>query len=210
MTISLFEGALLVSKDTRKDGCHTEPSRVTSTAGRCAATTASCSTMTPRCHAGERRQCRNAVPGLRGNLYGAGGDRLQQLHPGHGAAIAALSLGSGVLPTGNYSGSNTVNRSVGKGQVRKRETGVVVNYGNEDCLPAIWEVPDDLWARIRPVIEERHPDKSTGRRRADPGVSWTAPYSECAPTATGTVCPGNWEMIVRSTEPSTAECNRAC
>ena len=40
--------------------------------------------------------------------------------------------------------------------------------GKSDCLPAIWEVPDDLWERIQPVIAEMDPAKSTGRRRADP------------------------------------------
>ena len=40
--------------------------------------------------------------------------------------------------------------------------------GKSDTLPAIWEVPDDLWERIHPVIAEMDPKKSTGRRRADP------------------------------------------
>lgn len=40
--------------------------------------------------------------------------------------------------------------------------------GKSDCLPVIWEVPDDLWERIQPVITEMDPAKSTGRRRADP------------------------------------------
>ena len=40
--------------------------------------------------------------------------------------------------------------------------------GTIDTLPAIWEVPDDLWERIYLVIAEMAPAKSTGRRRADP------------------------------------------
>ena len=44
---------------------------------------------------------------------------------------------------------------------------MVVDDGKSDALPAIWEVPDDLWERIQPVIEEMDPAKSTGRRRAD-------------------------------------------
>ncbi len=40
--------------------------------------------------------------------------------------------------------------------------------GKSDYLPAIWEVPDDLWERIQPVITEMDPAKSTGRRRANP------------------------------------------
>lgn len=34
-------------------------------------------------------------------------------------------------------------------------------------LPTIWEVPDDLWARIEPLIEEFHPRAPTGRPRKD-------------------------------------------
>ena len=40
--------------------------------------------------------------------------------------------------------------------------------GKGDTLPAIREVPDDLWERIQPVIADMDPAKSTGRRRADP------------------------------------------
>lgn len=35
-------------------------------------------------------------------------------------------------------------------------------------LGTIWEVPDDLWERIEPIIAELDPPKATGRRRADP------------------------------------------
>lgn len=34
-------------------------------------------------------------------------------------------------------------------------------------LPTIWRVPDDLWARIEPLIEEFHPKAATGRPRKD-------------------------------------------
>lgn len=34
-------------------------------------------------------------------------------------------------------------------------------------LPTLWEVPDDLWERIEPLLDELDPPKSTGRRRAD-------------------------------------------
>ena len=37
-----------------------------------------------------------------------------------------------------------------------------------DTLPAIWEVPDDLWEQIHPVIAAMDPAISTGLRRADP------------------------------------------
>lgn len=37
-----------------------------------------------------------------------------------------------------------------------------------DTLPAIWEVPDDLWEQIHPVIAEMDPAISTGLRRSGP------------------------------------------
>ena len=41
-----------------------------------------------------------------------------------------------------------------------------------DTLPAIWEVPDDLWEQIHPVIAEMDLAKSMGRRRAGPRRVW--------------------------------------
>jgi putative transposase len=32
-------------------------------------------------------------------------------------------------------------------------------------MPTIWRVPDDLWARIAPILAEHDPPKRTGRRR---------------------------------------------
>lgn len=40
--------------------------------------------------------------------------------------------------------------------------------GKRETLPTIWEVPDDLWDRIHPVILEMDPPKSTGRKRVHP------------------------------------------
>jgi len=34
-----------------------------------------------------------------------------------------------------------------------------------ETLPTIWRVPDDLWARIAPILAELDPPKPTGRRR---------------------------------------------
>jgi putative transposase len=34
-------------------------------------------------------------------------------------------------------------------------------------LPTIWEVPDELWLRVLPVLEDFWPRKPTGRRHAD-------------------------------------------
>lgn len=35
-------------------------------------------------------------------------------------------------------------------------------------LPTIWEVPDPLWEKIAPVVQEMDPPKRTGRPRIDP------------------------------------------
>jgi len=35
-------------------------------------------------------------------------------------------------------------------------------------LPTIWQVPDELWAKIVPVLAEYDPPKRTGRKRIDP------------------------------------------
>ena len=40
--------------------------------------------------------------------------------------------------------------------------------GKSETLPTIWEVPDDLWEQIHPVILEMDPPKSTGRKRVHP------------------------------------------
>ena len=34
-------------------------------------------------------------------------------------------------------------------------------------LPTIWEIPDELWERIEPILAERYPPAATGRPRAD-------------------------------------------
>jgi len=34
-------------------------------------------------------------------------------------------------------------------------------------LPTIWEIPDELWERIEPILERRYPPAPTGRPRAD-------------------------------------------
>ena len=40
--------------------------------------------------------------------------------------------------------------------------------GKSETLPTIWEIPDDLWDQIHPVILEMGPPKSTGRKRVHP------------------------------------------
>ena len=39
--------------------------------------------------------------------------------------------------------------------------------GKRETLPTIWEIPDDLWERIEPVILELGPPKAKGRKRVD-------------------------------------------
>lgn len=34
-------------------------------------------------------------------------------------------------------------------------------------LPTIWQVPDELWAVIQPILAELDPPKQTGRKRID-------------------------------------------
>lgn len=35
-------------------------------------------------------------------------------------------------------------------------------------LPTIWRVPDDLWERIQPILNELDPPAATGRKRINP------------------------------------------
>ena len=37
-----------------------------------------------------------------------------------------------------------------------------------ETLPTLWEISDDPWEQIHPVILEMDPRKSTGRKRVDP------------------------------------------
>ena len=34
-------------------------------------------------------------------------------------------------------------------------------------LPTLWEVPDELWERIEPLLLKEYPPKATGRKRVD-------------------------------------------
>ena len=36
--------------------------------------------------------------------------------------------------------------------------------GERETLPTIWEIPDDLWERIEPVILQLDPPKAKGRK----------------------------------------------
>jgi putative transposase len=37
----------------------------------------------------------------------------------------------------------------------------------ERPLPTIWEIPDELWERVEPILERHYPAAPTGRPRAD-------------------------------------------
>ncbi len=39
--------------------------------------------------------------------------------------------------------------------------------GKSETLPTIWEIPDDLWQRIEPVILELDPPRGKGRKRVN-------------------------------------------
>ena len=73
-----------------------------------------------------------------------------------------------------------------------------------EALDTIWEVSDQLWERILPVILQVDPPKVTGRRRADPrqmlnGIIFSF-RGRTGVAANGTICPGTWVV----TAPSTA------
>ncbi len=40
--------------------------------------------------------------------------------------------------------------------------------GKQETIVTIWEVPDELWERIEPIILEADPPKARGRKRANP------------------------------------------
>ena len=37
----------------------------------------------------------------------------------------------------------------------------------QEAMPTIWRVPDELWSRVSPIIRELDPPKQTGRTRID-------------------------------------------
>ena len=41
-------------------------------------------------------------------------------------------------------------------------------------LPTIWQVPDELWSKIKPIIQKCDPPRHTGRRRIDPRAALDA------------------------------------
>ncbi len=60
--------------------------------------------------------------------------------------------------TGFYDDSYGFSKIIGGGnRMEKQET-----------LGTIWEVSDELWEQIEPIILEEDPSKARGRKRADP------------------------------------------
>ena len=63
-------------------------------------------------------------------------------------------------------------------------------------LPNIWDVPDDPWERIEPVILELDPLRSKGRKRVDQRkMRWKGPSFGRESVASGTTCPRSWGTI---------------
>ena len=74
-------------------------------------------------------------------------------------------------------------------------------------LPTIWDVPDDLWERIGPVILELDPPQSKGRKRVDQrkmlegiifrmrsGCQWNHLPSELGDDRVGPPLPFEWPL----------------
>jgi putative transposase len=53
------------------------------------------------------------------------------------------------------------------GEPREEEVQMAEHELQEKPMPTIWRVPDALWEKIEPIIEEHDPPKRTGRPRAD-------------------------------------------
>ena len=70
--------------------------------------------------------------------------------------------------------------------------------GQVEPLETIWEIPDDLWEKVEPVILEGTPPKTTGRKRVNRGQSLTELSSAYVVVANGTICPRLLVTIVLS------------
>jgi len=64
--------------------------------------------------------------------------------------------------------------------------------GKRETLPTIWEVPDDLWEQLPPVIVEMDPPKAMGRKGVHPRrildgiIFWEAQRPPLEPAVPGT------------------------
>ena len=73
----------------------------------------------------------------------------------------------------------------------------------QEELGVIWEIPDALWERIRPILEEYWPAKVTGASTPSGDGASTASCFGCGPVANGTTCPNG----LATTAPSTVGFN---
>lgn len=66
-------------------------------------------------------------------------------------------------------------------------------------LPTIWRVPDDLWQKIQPLLEQYVPPLNRPDANALlPARPWMPSSSGCAVAANGTSCRASSPMIARS------------
>ena len=65
-------------------------------------------------------------------------------------------------------------------------------------LETIWEIPDDLWEKVEPVILEGTPPKTTVRKRVNPRPILNGIIFAYVVVANGTICPRLLVTIVLS------------
>ncbi len=65
------------------------------------------------------------------------------------------------LPLTNYL------KTLSTGYHRRRPPEEEASKTKRKPMPTIWHVPDELWEKIGPILEEHDPPKKTGRPRAD-------------------------------------------
>ena len=51
---------------------------------------------------------------------------------------------------------------------KRVEVKTVKPTGEAQTLETIWEIPDDLWGKVEPMILKGDPPKATGRKRVNP------------------------------------------
>ena len=61
-----------------------------------------------------------------------------------------------------------------------------------------WELSDEVWKRVRPLIPERPRIQREGGPPKMIGRCWQLFYMCCAPASNGMRCRGNWEPPPRS------------
>jgi len=90
-------------------------------------------------------------------------------------------------------------------------------------LPTLWEVPDELWERIEPLLKRLDPPARMGRHREDrrrvldgitPHLRWVQVSFTCARAANGTISRACMATTARSTAAFSigvkSGCSRSC